>query len=217
MEDFKIDSNRLQVHLVGKRQWDPYSKAKYLHNLRQDKNMPLAMLVEFCGGREREIIESINAFSDMESYYRPIVQEGNFDTSRFSGFVELQKPNIKQAVAETGFTLTNFAEWIRDQRLYPLHTVRLLPPILRNQKAREAFLKYDARRAADLLEKPALSKALSDANLGQLAHALTQAIYQLPWLEAEKLRKDGSSEAAQLLHEALDALRGVLKAPEDAD
>jgi hypothetical protein len=77
-------------------------------------------------------------------------------------------------------------------------------------KAREAFLKYDARRAADLLERPALSKALSEANLAQLANALTQAVYQLPWLEAEKLRKDPGGETAQLLYEALDALKGVL-------
>ena len=217
MQEFQIDSIRLQVHLVGTRQWDPYSKAKYLYHLRHDKNLPLAMLVEYCGGREREVTESINAFSDMESYYRPVVQEGSFDTSRFSGFVELQKPNVKQSIAETGFTLTNFAEWIRDQKLYPLHTVRMLPRILKNQKAREAFLKHDARRAAELLERPALSKALSEANLGQLAAALTQAVYQLPWLEAEKLRKDPDGDTAQLLHETLDALRGVLKTPEDAD
>lgn len=217
MQDFQIDSIRLQVHLVGTRQWDPYSKAKYLYHLRHDKNMPLAMLVEYCGGREREVIESINAFSDMETYYRPIVQEGSFDTSRFSGFVELQKPNVKQSIAETGYTLTNFAEWIRDQKLYPLNTVRLLPRILRNQKARDAFIKHDARRASELLDRPALSKALSEANLPQLASALTHAIYQLPWLEAEKLRKDAGGETAQLLHEALDALKGVLKAPGDAD
>lgn len=217
MQDFQIDSIRLQVHLVGTRQWDPYSKAKYLHHLRHDKNMPIAMLVEYCGGREREVIESINAFSDMESHYRPIVQEGTFDTSRFSGFVELQKPNVKQSIAETGFTLTNFAEWIRDQKLYPLNTVRLLPRILRNQKARDAFLKYDARRASELLGRPALSKALSEANIGQLASALTQAIYQLPWLEAEKLRKDPTGETAQLLNESFDALKGLLKTGEGAE
>ncbi len=217
MQDFQIDSIRLQVHLVGTRQWDPYSKAKYLYHLRNSKNVPLHMLVEYCGGREREVIESINAFSDMETYYRPIVQEGSFDTSRFSGFVELQKPNVKQSIAETGFTLTNFAEWIRDEKLYPLNTVRLLPRILRNQKARDAFLKHDARKASELLDRPALSKALSDANIAQLASALTQAIYQLPWLEAEKLRKDQSGETAQLLHETLDALKGVLKAPGDTD
>lgn len=216
MEDLQIDSIRLQVHLVGTRQWDPYSKAKYLYHLRNEKGMPLHMLVEFCGGRESEVLVSINAFSDMETYYRPIVEEGNFDTSRFSGFVELEKqPNLKQAIAEAGFTLTDFATWIRDEKLYPLWTVRQLARILRNPKARDAFLKYDARRATDLLEKPALSKALSDANLPQLVHALTQAIYQLPWLEAEKLRKDPSGETAQLLHEALDALSGLLKTSED--
>jgi hypothetical protein len=88
---------------------------------------------------------------------------------------------------------------------------------LRNDKAKEAFIKYDAHKAADLLDKPALSKALSDANLSQLAHALTQAVYQLPWLEAEKLRKDPNGETAQLLNEALDALQGVLKSGENSD
>jgi ParB/Sulfiredoxin domain len=217
MDDLQIDSIRLQVHLVGTRQWDPYSKAKYLHSLRHDKGMPLAMVVEFCGGREKEVTEAINAYSDMETYYRPIVQEGNFDTSRFSGFVELQKPNIKQSIAECGYTLSDFATWIRDEKLYPLNTVRLLPRILRKQKAREAFVKYDARRAADLLDRPALSKALSEANLAQLANALTQAVYQLPWLEAEKLRRDSGGETAQLLYEALDALRGVLKSSQGSD
>jgi hypothetical protein len=217
MEEFQIDAIRLQVHLVGTRQWDPYSKAKYLRHLRVDKNMPLALLVEYCGGREREVTESINAFSDMEDYYRPIAQEGSFDTSRFSGFVELQKPNIKQAIAEVGLTLTDFAKWIHEQKLYPLNTVRLLPRILRNEKTRDVFLKHDARKAADLLDKPALSKALSDATLSQLAHALTQAVYQLPWLEAEKLRKDPNGETAQLLNEALDALQGVLKSGENSN
>ena len=107
MEDLQIDSIRLRVHLVGTRQWDPYSKAKYLHSLRHDKGMPLAMLVEFCGGREKEVVEGINAFADMETYYRPIVQDGIFDTSRFSGFIELQKPNIKHSIAIVGFTCLN--------------------------------------------------------------------------------------------------------------
>lgn len=214
MDGVQIDAIRLQVHLVGTRQWDAYSKAKYLFHLRHDKNMPLATVVEFCGGREREIIESINAFDEMEKYYKPIVQEGEFDTSRFSGFVELQKPNVKQSLLEAGFSLSDFAGWIREGHLAPLNTVRLLPRILKNPKAREAFLKYGAKRAADLLEKPALSKALSDANLGQLAYALTQAIYNLPFMEADDIRKDPGGEKAQLLHEAFDALSRVFRVSE---
>jgi hypothetical protein len=216
MQDFQVDAIRLQVHLVGTRQWDAYSKAKYLHELREVKAMPLGTLVEYCGGREKEILQSINAFSDMEAYYRPIVEEGNFDTSRFSGFVELQKPGIKKALLEAGFALTDFAKWIRDEKLYPLNTVRLLPRILHNTKAREAFLKSDARRATEFLERPELTKALSEANLAQIASALTQTIYQLPWLMAEKLRSDPNGVEAQLLNEALEAIRGVLKLSEDA-
>jgi ParB-like nuclease domain len=47
MNDLQVDSIRLQVHLVGTRPWDPYSKAKFLYALRKDKNMPLAR-VHFC-------------------------------------------------------------------------------------------------------------------------------------------------------------------------
>lgn len=213
MGDLQIDSIRLQVHLVGTRPWDPYSKAKYLHHLRNEKNMPLALLVEFCGGREKEVVESINAFSDMESYYSPIVQEGSFDTSRFSGFVELQKPNIKQAIAEAGFQLTDFAAWIRDEKIYPLNTVRVLPRILKHKRAREEFLKHDARRAQEFLEQPTVTKALADASLAQLAHALTQMIYKLPWPEKDKLCKDSTGETTQILNEAADALRQLLDLP----
>lgn len=217
MDEGRIDSIRLQVHLVGTRPWDPYSKAKYLYHLRNEKNMPLALIVEYCGGREKEVVESINAFSDMETHYRPIVQEGSFDTSRFSGFVELQKPNVKQAIAESGFTLGDFSAWIRDEKIYPLNTVRLLPRILKHKKAREEFIKHDARHAADFLEQPTLSKALADASLAQLAHALTQVIYKLPWPEKDKLCKDPNGEATQTLHEAVDALIGLLNLPESGN
>ncbi|WP_348266199.1 hypothetical protein [Edaphobacter sp. DSM 109919] len=210
MGDLQVDSIRLQVHLVGTRPWDPYSKAKYLHHLRNEKNMPLALLVEFCGGKEKEVVEAINAFADMESYYRPIVQEGSFDTSRFSGFVELQKSNIKQAIAEAGFQLSDFAAWVRDEKIYPLNTVRLLPRILKHKKAKEEFIKHDARRAAEFLEQPTVTKALEDASLAQLAHALTQKIYNVSWHEKDKLCKDPNGETMQVLNEAADALEQML-------
>jgi hypothetical protein len=117
MDDNQADAIRLQVHLVGTRPWDPYSKAKYLHHLRNHAQLPFAQIVDFCGGRQKEVLESINAYSDMEKFYRPIVDEGNFDTSRFSGFVELQKPGVKEAISKSGFTLTDFAQWIHERKL----------------------------------------------------------------------------------------------------
>lgn len=212
MAENQADAIRLQVHLVGTRPWDPYSKAKYLHHLRTQAQLPFAQIVDFCGGRQKEVLELINAYSDMEKYYRPIVDEGNFDTSRFSGFVELQKPGVKEAVRKANFTLTDFARWIHDQKLYPLYTVRSLHRILAHPKAREIFLKKDAKKAMEALDRPDLDKALVDANIEQLSQALSRAIYALPWTEAEKLRNDPGSELGQTLSETLTALAGLLHA-----
>src|SRR6266404_4634231 len=153
MDETQADAIRLQVHLVGTRPWDPYSKAKYLYHLRTQALMPFSQIVDFCGGRQKDVLESINAYSDMEKHYRPLVDEGNFDTSRFSGFVELQKPGVKEAIAKSGFTITDFARWIHEQKLYPLYTVRSLPRILANPKAKDIFLKKDARKAMEALDR----------------------------------------------------------------
>jgi len=210
MDDRQIDAIRLQVHLVGTRSWDPYSKAKYLHFLRTQELLPFSEIVDFCGGRKKEVVESINAYEDMEASYRPLVGDENFDTRRFSGFVELQKPGIKEAILEAGFTVSDFARWINDGKLHPLYTVRYLPRILRQEKTRELFLRVDAKKAIDALDRPDVSDALGSANITQLASALTNRVYNTPWPEAELIRKDPSSEAAQALHDLVSLLHQLL-------
>src|ERR1051325_192044 len=75
-----IEAIRLQAHLVGPRQWDPYSKAKYLTYLRNREKLPFSRLVDYCGGSQKAVMESIDAFADMETYYRPMCDsEGDFD------------------------------------------------------------------------------------------------------------------------------------------
>jgi hypothetical protein len=143
----------------------------------------------------------------MEQYYRPVLPSDDaFDTRRFSGFVELQKPSIKEAILTAGFGLKDFALWIHEDKFSPLNTIRSLPRILRNQKAREAFLKQDSKEAMKLLDRPDLDKVLAEAGIGALAQALTQAIYSLPWKELQRLRAEPSCDAAQQLSEAAAAL-----------
>lgn len=204
MDESKIDSIRLQIHLVGTRQWDPYSKAKYLHQLRTQELMPFSEIVDYCGGRQKEVMELIQAYSDMEQFYRPIVpDDGDFDVTRFSGFVELQKSGVKKAITDAGFTISDFAQWIYDGRLYPLNTVRALPRVLKHREAREVFLREGAKAAVRLVEQPDASGALKDASLEQLANALVQKIYNLPYRDGKKIHDDPTCEAAQLLSEVL--------------
>ena len=74
---------------------DAYSKAKYLWELQHKELMPLDRIVEFCGGNRRDVMIAINAYADMEHYYRPICDADDFDTERYSGFVELQNTRVK--------------------------------------------------------------------------------------------------------------------------
>lgn len=212
VKDELLHAIRLQAHLVGPRQWDPYSKAKYLHHLRNDKDYPFQTLVDLCGGNKRSIQESLDAFEDMEHYYRPLLKPGErFDTSRFSGFVELQKPGVKHAIKDAGFTLTDFSRWIHDGKIERLADVRWLIRVLRDPKARELFLKTDIDEAKRVIEAPGLTEALQKAGLIPLSRALTQAIQKIEFADLKKLKADPGSPAVQDLGEASEVLRGLLE------
>ena len=62
LPDYKIHAIRLQTHLVGPRDWDAYSKAKYLHQLSDIDKMPMATIISFCGGKTQEIRKLIDAY-----------------------------------------------------------------------------------------------------------------------------------------------------------
>lgn len=187
---------RLQVHLVGNRPWDAYSKAKYLHELVEDYKMPLIELVSFCGGSKNDVMQSIKAYEDMEHHYRPVIEEddGNFDPSRFSAFVELQKPGIKQALFRANYSERDFSSWVEDRKLFPLNSVRKLPQILDNPEARGVFLSKGAREAIRILDAPDLDTKLREADISQLARALQEKIGRLLYDDAENIRNQPDSE-----------------------
>jgi len=205
LDEEQIDAIRLQAHLVGPRQWDAYSKAKYLTYLRNREKIPFSRLVDYCGGSQKVVMESIDAFADMETYYRPLCDsEGDFDPRRFSGFVELQKNNVKTSISEAGFELTDFAKWMygNNPKIAPLNTVRWLPKILKNKKATHVFLKKGALEAIKVLDRPDLSKALQDATLAQLCQALAESINKISFADVQELQKNTAGDTYQALLDA---------------
>jgi hypothetical protein len=193
----RVDAIRLQVHLVGPRAWDPYSKGKYLHYLRTQELQPFERIIDFCGGDKREVQESIAAYADMEKY----------DLTRFSGFRELQKPKIKETLFTHGFSIGNFAEWIHQRKIDPLNTVRQLPAVLANPKAQKIFLKEGMRKAIGALDRPDLEVELGKASIGQLARALTEALRRIEITEMRRLRANPDDEIVRSAYEALDELQ----------
>lgn len=201
-----IDAIRLQAHLVGPRQWDPYSKAKYLHSLRDDENLPLAEIIDYCGGKKREVIEFIDAYVDMEKHYRAIIPDDSaFDTTRFSAFVELQKAGVKEAILTTGFTLDDFSRWVHGRLIDPLNTVRAIPQILSNPEARKIFLKEGAKEAKKVLDTPP-PPSVNDLSLDQLLQAVINRINHIQYSDVKRLRANPGGSTAQLIFEANDVI-----------
>lgn len=210
----EIDAIRLQSHLVGPRAWDPYSKAKYLHNLRQSKHLTYQQIVDYCGGKESEVRNYISAFEDMENYYRPLLQsDDQFDPTRFSGFVELQRTRVLKAISDAGFSKTHFSQWIIDHKIHKNESVRSLPKVLSNPRSKEVFLKNGNRaieKALLVLETPSSDSALKEATLYQLASELTLRVGKLSYQEFTGLKKNPESTEVQTLLEAYEQLKQMV-------
>lgn len=207
---------RLQAHLVGPRHWRPYAKAKYLHMLYTEQKLSVNEILDYCGGnaRKREIEEYIAAYTDMQQHYMPLVGQNPPDYSRFSAFVELQKPHVKQAIVKAGFALDDFAKWVHvgpNPKISPLNTVRQLPRILGNPEARKKFLSHDAREAMKVLEQPNLNTAIKEASLEQLANALASRIRNLNWPDVKDLIEVNDSARAQALADCYEEVRDLCK------
>lgn len=206
LDEKNIEAIRLQTHLVGPRDWDAYSKAKYLNQLRNCDHLTLNEIIDFCGGKKQDVLKYIDAYNDMETYYRPILgSDDQFDISRFSAFMELQQKAIKNSIVMAGFTVTDFSKWVHKGLLSPLNTVRSLNLILGHEKAKETFLARGAKAALKLLDTGPVQD-LSAYSIEQLTKALYNKITQLQYEEIREMRRDTEAEKVRNLLDLKDAV-----------
>lgn len=197
MQQDEIDAIRLQAHLVGPRPWDPYSKAKYLEFLRNKEHLTFSQIVDYCGGNQKEVESYIEAYLTMEAEYRPLLNsDDEFDPTRFSAFVELEKNRrIKDAVISAGFTLKDFSRWIIDQKIHPLNTVRSLPLVLSNTKSKDVFVRTRGKgaiqKALQVISTPTSDETLlKNASLFDLVKECINKIDKFPYEELRRLKSD---------------------------
>ena len=185
-----IDMIRLQAHLVGPREWDAYSKAKYLYQLNVKEKMPMTQLVNYCGGKASEVPKQIRAYEDMETYYRNALEdESAFDSKEFSKYVELQ--GAKSSILQNGFTLEDFTQWVLEDKFRMAIDIRKLPKVLANKEAAKVFLESNIEKAYDLVKDPdSKSKNLSKVTFAELCNELTQRINEMGLRSVEKIKND---------------------------
>lgn len=203
----EIDAIRLQAHLVGPREWDPYSKAKYLNHLRNCQHLTWEQVVDFCGGQSNQARNYVAAYNDMEEFYRAAIEsDDQFDATRFSAFVELQRPAVLKALLDNKLDKGDFAGWVHQRLIHPLYTVRWLPAILNDSKARDVFLREGAQAARRELDAPSSEYVIKDASLHQLAVEISRRVMSMSYSELNGLRQDVGSVEATALADARDNL-----------
>lgn len=188
-----IHAIRLQTHLVGPRDWDPFSKAKYLNQLSNIDKMPMNMIISFCGGKSSEIKKLIDAYTDMVTYYFPAAKEAEMDPDprEFSKFAELQNGSVCQALLVHKYSKADFAKWVINENIDTAQNVRRLPAILANPIAREAFEKNNISEAVKHLNVDAKGGlALNKVSINDLVVELINRCRGVEYSYVKSLRDD---------------------------
>ena len=220
-----IETIRVTAHLVGAREWPAYEKARYLHYLRNVEFMDYDDMIARCGGNKNTITQQIDAFHDMNTFYRDVNNDDAFKVDRFSGFVELQKANIKESIFGAGFDHHDFGRWIRDGQIYRLADVRKLPRVLADDESKDVFVNGGIRSIEDAIAvaeanrqetiRPSPSEvSVADADMVTLADALLQRIKSLPREDYMALRDrlyDTADQDVDTLNDLTEHLGDLLQ------
>lgn len=215
LSNHAIHAIRLQSHLVGPREWDPFSKAKYLYQLSNIDKLPMATIISFCGGKKAEINKLIDAYTDMKQFYFPEAQNNEMDPDPrdFSKFVELQNFSIRQALVTHGYSKNDFAKWVIKNNIDTAQNVRRLPDILASKIARDAFLKHNISEAVKYLNASETGKKdLTSATMDDLVKELINRYNKIEFSYIKKLRDDPSfTNQKDNIKELYVALEDLLK------
>jgi hypothetical protein len=210
----QIHAIRLQTHLVGPRDWDPFSKAKYLHQLSNIDKLPMATIISYCGGKGPEIRKLIDTYVDMTTIYFAKANDAGIDPNpqEFSKFAELQNRSIQESLVAHHFTKDNFAQWVVNGNIDSAQNVRKLPAILASTEARNVFLRSNISEAEKYVNIPKKgTKDLSSATIYELANELTNRIGVITYQEVKALKYDPQYEDNKnCLRSLLEQLQGLV-------
>lgn len=222
LDELQKHEIRLQSHLVGPRDWNPYSKAKYLHKLSHS-GLPMNQIISMCGGRASEINKYIQAYEYMEDYYRTYINSipnMEFDPQEFSKFLEYQNSRIRGAIRRKGYEDNQFAKWVADGNVDKAMAVRRIPDVLKNEEAHKVFVKQNLTEAEKVLHAAELMTTdLSEYPYEKLAQELRIKLDNLAATEIKLLATKESHiekrEILELLKSKLDFIIETMMEMED--
>lgn len=143
---------KLEAHLRGTTPWDAYEKARYLFHLWNLEGYSYIQLAERTKLSENEIVQSIQAFKDMENQYLPKYGDDPSEVLKFSYFVEYEKNSkLKREMEKNDFSISDFCEWVGEKKIQKAQDVRELRHLLETTESRTVFVKDGFEYAKEIL------------------------------------------------------------------
>ena len=221
MDDNQKHAIRLQAHMVGARDWDAFSKAKYLDYLYNTEKKSLKYLKDFCGGQESRILNLINAYRDMVDFYIPVQEKlgETFDPTYFSYYEELQKSGAKEALKSHDYTEEDFSLWAIKKKIDRAENVRKLARVLGDQDSKKVFLQTGNTLSDGikvLESKDIDTKKIEKTDLYITICSICKRLRSLNFNEVTRLAKDPKYEInKQYIYDLKDEIENLIDSIED--
>lgn len=176
-------SIRLDSHFVGKKEWKPFDKGKYVSKLLDD-GWAMQEIVEHVGGKKGQLFNYVYAYSDWMKYYEKQFDGEYMDPDDFSMFITARQGPIQEALDGSdpiNKDMNDFASWVKNKKLGAarLHVQPYLAKVLNNEKARTEFLKPNKNLKDVIKHLPVESskdRRIEDASIDELCDYLSNKI-----------------------------------------
>ncbi|MCQ6962437.1 ParB/Srx family N-terminal domain-containing protein [Methanolobus chelungpuianus] len=188
---------RLEAHLRGTTPWDAYEKARYLFFLWNKEGYTYSQLANQTKLTEKEIVQSIQAFRDMEDQYLPKYGNDPSEVLKFSYFVEYEKNNkLKDQMNKIGLVTSDFCDWVGNNKISKAQDVREIYHLLESDQVREIFIKEGFEEAKEILGtiKPCLVDPLY-----QNIENVIEDIKNIPSYQISEMREGQQQSKKELI------------------
>lgn len=185
LDQSSIDELRLQAHFVGKKEWTPYAKGRYITEL-VNTGTTLENIKKIVGGSDSKTRANYYAYKVFKKEYEPLFspEKDNIwpEKNKFSMFATVPDGG-KHAIAleSRNLSMSDFAQWVKEDKVGSANDVRrFLDKVLLDDNAFNEFQKKGNTLPDVVHMLPSDSNlnqvSIKDASISQLCDVLNDTL-----------------------------------------
>lgn len=187
---------RLIAHLRGVNDWEVYERARMLYILWEKKGYTEEELQSSTKLSIGQIRKWIEAYRNMTNQFLPKYSEKNDALSKFSYFVEYERPKIKQGMEDMNLTIKDFCKWVGENEIKRAQDVRYLVDIFSDKRTKQLLADKGYR---DAFEQLSVIRPRFKSKLFEYAEEVIEELKNMPRVEEEEIIEDDKAQYKRTL------------------